>query len=510
MKKGITVVSVSILVVVIIILLGTVTVSSYNSIQNAKKITFSLEIANIQEKVDRYMKNAEEGDYPVSTNSYTISLSNISDNDNVKKQFDGETIDPNNEVTLYELDLSALGIEDNQYGNEDTEKDVYVLSKETNKVYYLEGVKVKDMTYYTLTEELIDINKRNEKKSGTETNVPLAIKSDNVLTIKNISQTNKEIYLANIKSEGSNVTAFKYELGIIEQSNAKDYFKNNGKSIIGDRIKLQVESDITLYLENSKGDFVIKHIEMKEPPTLATSDTWYKGTIKKNTITEINIANSYTPTGNETESWDASEAQDGSVMCYINGTTLTIAGNDSGKIIANANSSTLFCFTNVTSISGLSILDTSNVTDMSMMFSGCTKLTAIDLSKFNTGKVTTMYAMFNNCQALTFLDVSSFDTSNVTNMSYMFASLTKLGRIDVSNFNTRNVTNMDYMFVQSPIGTFVFGENFIISYACEWMFNWHGSNQSGLSVLVTYIYGSNTSIGSYNFGRDYREAKYMS
>ena len=58
MKKGITATSVAIMVVVIIILLGTITTISYNSIQNAKKMVLSLEISNIQEEVDRYVKDS--------------------------------------------------------------------------------------------------------------------------------------------------------------------------------------------------------------------------------------------------------------------------------------------------------------------------------------------------------------------------------------------------------------------------------------------------------------------
>lgn len=46
---------------------------------------------------------------------------------------------------------------------------------------------------------------------------------------------------------------------------------------------------------------------MGEPaPVLAASGSWYKGTTNKYTITEINLVDTYTPTGGETESWDAS------------------------------------------------------------------------------------------------------------------------------------------------------------------------------------------------------------
>ena len=65
-------------------------------------------------------------------------------------------------------------------------------------------------------------------------------------------------------------------------------------------------------------------------------------------------------------------------------------------------------------------LDTSNVTNMSGMFNGCSSLESLDLSNFDTSNVTNMANMFRNCNSLESLDLSNFDTSNVTNMSYMF------------------------------------------------------------------------------------------
>ena len=91
-------------------------------------------------------------------------------------------------------------------------------------------------------------------------------------------------------------------------------------------------------------------------------------------------------------------------------------------------------------------IDTSNVTDMYSMFSGCSNLTSLDLSTFNTSKVTNMSYMFNGCSNLTSLDLSSLDTSKVTNMSSMFNSCSKLTNLDLSNFNTSSVTNMYSMF----------------------------------------------------------------
>ena len=101
---------------------------------------------------------------------------------------------------------------------------------------------------------------------------------------------------------------------------------------------------------------------------------------------------------------------------------------------------------NLVSITGLSYLNTSEVTDMEWMFSGCYSLTSLDLSSFNTSKVTSMGGMFQECDSLTSLDLSSFNTSQVTNMEYMFSYCRSLTSVDLSSFNTSQVTNMEHMF----------------------------------------------------------------
>ena len=90
--------------------------------------------------------------------------------------------------------------------------------------------------------------------------------------------------------------------------------------------------------------------------------------------------------------------------------------------------------------------DTSQVTNMSYMFRGCSSLTSLDLSSFNTSKVTGMSYMFYDCNKLTSLDLSSFNTSNVNDISYMFNNCTSLKSLDLSSFNTSNVTDMTRMF----------------------------------------------------------------
>ena len=100
----------------------------------------------------------------------------------------------------------------------------------------------------------------------------------------------------------------------------------------------------------------------------------------------------------------------------------------------------------LTTIEGIENLNTSVVTDMSVMFWGCSRLTSLNLSNFNTSKVTNMRGMFHGCSRLLELNVSNFNTSKVTNMSEIFEGCSGLKELNISNFNTSAVTKMQRMF----------------------------------------------------------------
>ena len=97
---------------------------------------------------------------------------------------------------------------------------------------------------------------------------------------------------------------------------------------------------------------------------------------------------------------------------------------------------TLSCFfaplTELETITGLEYLNTANVTDMSLLFFNCKKLTSLDLSNFNTAKVTNMEKMFGACRNLKTIYASDkFITAAVTESDDMFAYCDSLsGDID--------------------------------------------------------------------------------
>ncbi len=90
----------------------------------------------------------------------------------------------------------------------------------------------------------------------------------------------------------------------------------------------------------------------------------------------------------------------------------------------------------------LSTIDTSNVKDMSSMFSNCANLTSIP--KLYTSNVTIMSRMFVDCSKLE--NVPQLDTSNVTDMEGMFSYCYKLTTIP--QLDTSKVRNMYRMFYQ--------------------------------------------------------------
>ena len=97
--------------------------------------------------------------------------------------------------------------------------------------------------------------------------------------------------------------------------------------------------------------------------------------------------------------------------------------------------------------------NSSSMTSMNYMFSGCTALTSIEFSEtFDTSNVTDMYGLFFMCTNMLSANLSYFNTSNVTNMRVMFGHQTIGGDMSFTsitlsnNWDMRKVTDISYMF----------------------------------------------------------------
>ena len=101
---------------------------------------------------------------------------------------------------------------------------------------------------------------------------------------------------------------------------------------------------------------------------------------------------------------------------------------------------------NLQEIEGLENLNTSEVTDMTGMFSGCNSLSTLDVTHFNTHNVTSMQEMFKGL-AVTSLDLGNFYTGNVTQMTSMFQDCSALQTIYAGDvWSTYSATDTDNMF----------------------------------------------------------------
>ena len=182
MKSGISLVTLFIMTLILVILATTTTVSGINALNRAKLTKFASELGQIQNLVDSY-KEANSGEYPVGDTA-VLDISGLTTVS--KMQFADETKINSTKINLFVIDMSLLSKTDLTYGNKKTDKDIYVVSKETGKVYYAEGFKANGKTYYTLTTDLFDVVDYDESLK--------AMNKDGILFyVTNTNWTNKTV-----------------------------------------------------------------------------------------------------------------------------------------------------------------------------------------------------------------------------------------------------------------------------------------------------------------------------
>ena len=154
-KKGISMIVLLITIAVFLILVTVVTISSNKILNNTKKKQFAREIYEVQNLVDKYKYEKEEYPYTILDDNTNESIS-IDITDEIKNQFENENITEDNKVVLYSIDLNKIGAENITRGikKDNNLIDIYAFSNKTGIVYYTDGYKVGNNTYYTLTDEL--------------------------------------------------------------------------------------------------------------------------------------------------------------------------------------------------------------------------------------------------------------------------------------------------------------------------------------------------------------------
>lgn len=287
MKKGFSLVVLTIIVTIMIIFTTAVTVSVISYQRNLKILEFGSEIANIQEKVDSYYYT--EKTYPIKDADEVVSIELSSLDLKAKKQFEQEIVDDS--IKLKKIDLLKIFRSDSSYTgeinnliyglNEGNENDLYLISTKTGKVYYKAGV----YGNYTLTDELknkIDYTENVDivdRYSGM-----IFTKSDdnytNNVIVTNIKiPSNYEVLSCNVIPKNSvsrSVTLI--ENGNFKEGNTPDDIQSNYKIVVSwKENSTDAKSNITVYnVENfdNKAPTVTFLSEMKYERSSLTNEEY--------------------------------------------------------------------------------------------------------------------------------------------------------------------------------------------------------------------------------------------
>lgn len=141
-KKGISMVSVLVMVFVLTALAGVITISTNHIVTNTYEKEFTYEYNLVKSATTDYiLRNSGNIDFK----KIEFDLSAVENE--YLDQFDGETI-VNDEISMYVIDLEKIGIYNATYGIGFQEDDYYLVSEETNEVYYQKGFSSGGNVYY--------------------------------------------------------------------------------------------------------------------------------------------------------------------------------------------------------------------------------------------------------------------------------------------------------------------------------------------------------------------------
>jgi len=255
MKKGITILALAIVVVIMSILAGVGIYFSEDIMKSVEKNEFSIELLNIQTILDTYY--IENGTYP-TLETLEINLDGFGTFE--LSQFDGENIN-DNIVTLWELDLNSLGIQGTALGRSEDDEDIYAVSLETGKVYYVRGVTYRGKTHYTLNADLSQ-----------------SVKADIGVNGKRIKVKDVIFVLPKLKvvSEAVSVTVVLPKEAVLDNIVASNSVQIGNKTIYGDyqlievnktNIKVNYEIEVTYTLNGLQDTvkYVVNNVDVDGP-----------------------------------------------------------------------------------------------------------------------------------------------------------------------------------------------------------------------------------------------------
>lgn len=257
-KKGITLIILVITIIIMAILAGTivVTISGTGEVQKLNSLASDLQV--LQERVNLYYEKNKE--LPI-VNYINEEVSAIL----------GENQNPNDGELYSKINLSLLGNLKLTYGNEEFEKDYFIVNNASHMVYYYAGVLIDNEMYYgikDITGPVDDVEKSKVEPfeiltgawiirgdDGLEYDLKIFTdkEDENVYGYKfkinnsEWSELQKENYYFIEEVEIGDV--FKIEMMAVDKNNDEIYATNNGSEFIVDKILLESVAWI--------GDYVI-------------------------------------------------------------------------------------------------------------------------------------------------------------------------------------------------------------------------------------------------------------
>ena len=143
MKRGISLIVLSITVILLVIITGVVVINSEYLVADTSVSQLTTDISQIQYLMQIYNKRKSGN---IGFETATFDTSKLSDKE--LQQFSGENI-VDNKINLYIIDLFEIDAETVNLGNQENgPADRYLYSNTTGKVYYEQGIKMDEQTYY--------------------------------------------------------------------------------------------------------------------------------------------------------------------------------------------------------------------------------------------------------------------------------------------------------------------------------------------------------------------------
>lgn len=160
-----------------------------------------------------------------------------------------------------------------------------------------------------------------------------------------------------------------------------------------------------------------------------------------------------------------------------------------GVKVTNANS----MFTNCTNLESIDLtkFDFSDCYDFTQMFRYDAKLTSVNLTGFTNGGSSTFQSMFDGCKLLTEADISSFNyplntSADMGSSSGMFYGCSALTKLIINNSNGFRMSNTDMLKntpIESGTGYVYVPDNLVDTYKADSNWSTYANQIKGMSEL---------------------------